>query len=197
MPEEPRLNGIPIFWFVILAILLFGFVLLREPQKNNQIVRPVPDGPAAPVVPQLPDVIAELSRSKSLGEDRAQAAIAILTQRQDEARLFQGRQLYDDARAEFNGAIDYLRSGLSRRFEDGDSQQVAIRMLNGKQKIETFVSWVRDLNGPVIGAGPLDTFAEALDKWLNHVREQNAQAIEQLRADLDRCRLREWSQLMN
>ncbi len=66
----------------------------------------------------------------------------------------------------------------------------------GKRKIEHFAAWVNDLSGPVIGAGLLDSLAETLDKWLDRVGEQNARAIEQLRADLDGCRLQSWNELM-
>ncbi len=91
-----KLGGIAIVALLILAVI-------SESQKNNQVVRPFPNAAPPPVVPDLPDLIAELKQSKTIGEGRAQAAITLLTQRQDQANLFQAQRLYDDAQGEFNG----------------------------------------------------------------------------------------------
>ena len=198
MNGEQRLNEDQKFALKIglCGIAVIGLIALASgSQTNNQVVRPFPNAAPAPVVPDIPDLIAELSRARTIGEGRARAAIELLSARRDRARLFQARRLYEDAQAEFNGAIDHLRSGLGRRFIDADVPRIAARVLEGKRKVDRFAGWVNDLSGPVIGAGPLDSMTEILQGWFDRVGRENAQAIEQLRADLDRCRLGEWDQL--
>ena len=147
MDQDRRLSQEQIGILAIGGLLISGLLLMAasESQKNNQLVRPFPNAPPAPVVPDLPDLIAELRQSKTIGEGRARAAIDLLTQRRDQAALFQAQRLYEDAQAEFNGAIDYLKAGLSRRFTDSDVPRIAARMVAGKGKIDRFADWVNDL----------------------------------------------------
>lgn len=197
MDETQRFSREQLFiiWVGGFLFLWICLVTVFESQKNNQIIRPFPNATPAPVVTDLPDLIFELRQAKTIGEGRARAAITLLSQRQAQANLFQAKRLYEDAQADFNGAIDFLRTGLSRRFINSDVPRIAALMVKGKQKVDRFTGWVNNLNGPVIGAGPLDTTAEILEKWFNRVGEQNARAIEQLRADLAACRLRNWEEL--
>jgi hypothetical protein len=182
----------------LVGLFLVGFVVwsMYERQQNNQVVRPFPNDPPAPVVPALPDLIAELSATKSLCEGRAAAAKSILGQRQARAELVAGRRLYDDARAALIGCIDHLRAGLSRRFVEEDASNAAARFLAAQEKVDRFVAWENTVEAPTIGAAePLAALLESLNSWMNNVSKQNEQAIEQLRADLDRCRLKEWDDI--
>jgi hypothetical protein len=195
MDDTSRNENVKLFVFVL--IFVFVWLLFDSSQKNNQIVRPFPDGRPAPVVLELPNLVAELSGTRSLCESRAKAAMALLlAQDGGTARLVEGRRLYDEARAEFNMGIDYLRTGLLTRFVDDDTRQVAFRMAEGKRKADRFIAWVNSLEGPVFGDSVADFFSEVLPGWLAHVSEQNDRAIEQIRDDLDRCRLMEWDQLL-
>lgn len=53
--------------FTTLIVIAMADLLLYSAQQHNQVVRPLPLGPPPPVVPHLPDLIAEFSRLRTLG----------------------------------------------------------------------------------------------------------------------------------
>jgi hypothetical protein len=185
----------------LISPMVVGIVIafaLWNAQKNNQIVRPIPTAPDAPVIPDLPDLIARLRTAKTLCEARGRYAIVFSRQhRRAKARLSDGQRLYDEASAEFNGCIDYLRSGLTRRFVDADSAKILRRLSDAERKVNRFVEWANSLESVKVEVKPVtfQTVSKILDQLLNRIDEQNEQAIVQLRDDLNSCRMREWLEL--
>jgi hypothetical protein len=53
-----------------------------------------------------------------------------------------------------------------------------------------------ELETPVVGADDqLEALAQPSKNWMKQVAQQKEEAIDRLRADLDRCWLREWNEL--
>src|SRR5438093_1402798 len=80
-----------------LALALIIALAVCQSQKQNQIVRPLPNGRPAPVVPQLPDLAANLSQAKSLCESRARSAQTAARNRRSLRReMGRGSKLYSE-----------------------------------------------------------------------------------------------------
>lgn len=150
-------------------------------------------------MPQLPDLVAELRRTKTLCEGRArQAKDFISSHHVSERNAREGSRLYTDMKAELDGCIDYLRSGLVRRFNADDSHQLEKRFRTAGTHVSAFFNWVDTLEPPpyaTVDASPLEAASKLLSGWLDSVSKANDKAIEQLRDDLNQCRLRDWQEL--
>src|SRR4051794_12470536 len=85
-----------LLWVALALCLLVPvvFVIVVQVRKHNQVVSPIPGGPPAPVVPQLPDLAAELREAKSLCEADGRAAKGQRT-----ADIATGQRLYTEAKA--------------------------------------------------------------------------------------------------
>lgn len=196
MDEQDRKFWENVFVFALIALSIW--VVIRSQNKNNQIVPPLPGGDPAPVVPKLPGLVAKLRSAKSLCESRGAAAIDLLREQpHGRVELARGRRLYDEAKAEFDGGIDHLRTGLSRRFVEADAAEVAAKLDAGQRKADAFVAWVNSLEPTTTygAAGPLETLAQFVSDWMARANAQNEQALERLSANLEACRLREWNRL--
>ncbi len=177
--------------FGTLLVVIFGFGVLmvclnasfNESQQNNQIVRPDPTAPPPPVVPALPTLVAELSRVKTVCEDRAREAKNFIRHhhvRERDIRI--GQRHYTGVRSELNGIIDHLRAGLSVRFTNDDLGKIRERFKTASARMNEFISWADALEHPQFGAiDPLDVVREMYLKWLESVRKSNDDAIQQLR----------------
>jgi hypothetical protein len=185
-------------WFLFLVVAgLLGCFFLKSEQQNNQIVPPIPDAPPAPVVSDLPDMIAVLRSAKSRCEGRARAVIELVGDRRiSGADMIVGRNLYVDTASEFDGCIDYLRAGLVRRFNEKDPEEIVAWLKSAKGKMGRFINWSENLERHV--TGDFDPWAKLFDgfqDWLKEIRSRNEAAIEQLRNDLAACRFRQWHEL--
>lgn len=128
------IGGIFFVGLIMVAMVLFAM--------NNQVVRPLPGGAPAPVVPALPDMMAELRSMKTLCEGRAAASIDLVREQGGgEAVLSRGRSLYVDAQSALAGSITYLQAGLSRRFNEDDAAAIAERLADGRARTDAFVTW--------------------------------------------------------
>jgi hypothetical protein len=184
-----------VLWIGVIAFLIIVWVMMDESKQNNQIVGPRSE--PAPVVPQLPDFIADLSSAKSLCEGKARAAKDTARRRQipDEA-MARGRGLYIEAKSSFDGCITYLQTGLTRRFNRDDRTLAEKRLRNAFSKMGAFLEWTNQIQRPWVGASdPLTAALEALSGWMGDVAKANDKAIDQLRADLEKCRLADWGDL--
>jgi hypothetical protein len=183
---------------VLLIILAFAGVWLWQSQADNQIVRPFPGGQPAPVVPQLPNLAADLSSSKSICESRATQVKSMSGGRGLSRELAQGQRLYGNAKAELDGCIDFLCTGLDRRFTPDDPANLAERMKKASQQVTAFVGWADAvIDRRVMGATaePLSEGLDLLKAFMEGVGKENAEAIARIKADLEKCRLREWREL--
>jgi hypothetical protein len=183
---------------IFAALFGAGGWMIYQSQQANQVVRPLPDAAPAPVIPQLPDLAAELRKAKSLCEGLARQAKGMAAAgRLAPERLERGRRLYTDAKADFDDCIEYLCDGLSRRFNQADPQRVAERMAVANAKMNAFVQWADQHIPPEGNAGASlpDLAKELLLAWLNGVREANDRAVAQLQEALRACRMQDWGDL--
>jgi hypothetical protein len=197
MPDN-RTSPLP--YLGALALVFLGGWIVYQTQQDSQIVRPFPNAPPAPVVPQLPDLAAKLRRAKSLCEGLARQAKGKAAERRIRQGQFElGRRLYTEAKSESDGSIEYLCAGLTRRFNQDDPQRVAERMAEMNRKMAAFVRWAdRQLprKGDISADLP-DLAKELLLAWLNGVRTANDEAIAQLQAELRACQMQGWEDLGN
>jgi hypothetical protein len=186
-------------WVAALALfVLLGLFRYRRPQGNNQVVRPSPEGAAAPVAPQPPDIVAELRSAKSYYEGLARSAQAVARERKLPAgKLAVGRDLYTQLQAELDGCVTSLQAALPRRFERDDAGGISQRLAAAGKKGQQFRAWCERLKPPAGDAGTdwLAAAATALDRLVERIKDQDDRAVEQLRADLEACRLRDWADL--
>lgn len=183
---------------LVLIFLLLVFAIFGEKQDNNQVVRPNPNGPAPPVIPMLPDLVADFQVAKVKCEAAATNGRDLLGngRRRDAKKLAEGRKLYVDAKAEIDGCISFLQSGLVRRFNEHDPYVIQSRVQSASQKVNALLNWAAEFDTPrATGAPSLDNAADLLLQWLEGIDKLNNEAIQQLRADLERCRLRDWDDL--
>ncbi len=164
--------------FVVLAIVLY------EAHRNNQIVTPFGTKPTQ-TVQQLPSYVSALRNTKDICE--AEMGIA---------HTADGKTFYDAVRGSSSNLIDYLRTGLARRFNDADDQEIQNRLKALEAAVKGFDSWCATATD---GAPQLTAYYQAfmvaervVPAWLEGVRNQNDIAIEQLRADLESCRIVAW-----
>lgn len=181
---------------LVLVFLLLGFAMIEEKQANNQVIRPNPNGPAPPVIPMLPDLVADFQIAKVKCEAEAANGRDVLGngRRRDSRKLAEGRKLYVEAKAEIDGW--FLQSGLVRRFNEHDPYVIQSRVQSASQKVNALLKWAAEFDTPrATGAPSLDNAADLLLQWLEGIDKLNNEAIQQLRADLERCRLRDWDDL--
>jgi len=183
------------FIFALLILAATGAVVYLV-WRSNQVVRPFPGKPA-PVVPQLPDLAAELSKIKSLCESRALAAKGSLRRLEARKQLPIGEKLYGEVKAESDATITFLITGMAVRFKDTDDENVRARMRALGKKSTAFLDWADGLtNKKGYGAeDPISAILALLGDWLKGVREENEKAIKQISASLEGCRFRNWTEL--
>ena len=164
--------------FAVLALVLY------EAHRNNQIVTPFGTKPTQ-TVQQLPSYVATLRSTKDICE--AEMGIA---------HTSDGKRFYEAVRSSSANLIDYLRTGLARRFNEGDEQEIQDRLKALEAAVKEFDTWRATATD---GAPQLTVYYQAfavtervVPAWLEGVRNQNDIAIEQLRADLESCRMAAW-----
>ncbi|MBX9724313.1 MAG: hypothetical protein K2X81_23090 [Candidatus Obscuribacterales bacterium] len=161
-------------------------------QENNQIVRPLPGGPDAPVVPEIPSLVSELSSRKARCEGyKAKFGTLIQQGQVHRSNLAKGQKLYTDAKAAQDELISFLQTGLARRFRAGDENTVSLLLANSKEKTDAFLNWVNSLDRPPIGAITED-WSAIMNAWLDRVSRENEAAIKMIRDDLEKCRMERW-----
>jgi hypothetical protein len=168
----------------------------------------------APSGTELPSIAADMTRARALAEEQGHAlkqrARQGLGGRPPQGQrgamqktaafsrddLRESRRLYTEAQAEVNGCIEDLCAGLGQRFQEGDAAPIRLRLEKAARKINTFLASSHRLGGPH-GAVP-DLMTPTVARFWRLVdgsRTANQQALDQIRADLERCRLRDWDQL--
>jgi len=149
------------------------------------------------LVPKLPDLAAELNKIKSLCESRALAAKGSLRGLQAKRQLPIGEKLYAEVKAESDATIAFLVTGLVVRFKDADEEKVAARIKALGKKTAAFLDWADGLtNKKGIGAeDPISAILALLADWMKAVRDENENAIKQITANFEGCRLRSWDEL--
>jgi hypothetical protein len=115
-----------------------------------------------------------------------------------EAELQRGRDLYLATQVKLNGCITFLRDGLARRFDKADdAAEVEKQLREADRHVQEFRAWADEVLRPE-GIGAADPFAglwQLLSDLTKVVKEVDDQAINQMRDDLEKCRLRDWSEL--
>ena len=174
-------------------------LILVQSNNQNQVVGPIPNSERPSIVRKLPELAAALQRAKSLCEGRATSVKATMSRQRVRRRgLGDGKRLYDDAKTAVDSCITYLKVGLSRRFDNDDPRHVRELLSRARERVARFVGWADGLTEGQTGAGTDDPITAALGQltdWLKGVSEANDRAIEQLRDDLERCRLKSWGDL--
>ncbi len=164
--------------FAVLATVLY------EAHRHNQIITPFGTKPD-PTVQQLPSYVSALRNTKDICE--AEMGVAHTTD---------GRKFYEAVRSSSGNLIDYLRTGLARRFNEGDEQEIQNRLTTLEAAVKEFDLWrATATDGPPQLTAYYQTFMVAdrvVPAWLEGVRNQNDIAIDQLRADLESCRMVAW-----
>lgn len=195
----PELNDDQRRIIAVLLLVAAGVICLTSiasSHDNNQIVRTIPGAPPAPVVPELPRLMARLSQQKNRCEDRTSAAIDSIRRNSIGGATYErGRLLYDLAKESQNGMITYLQAGLVRRFNGDDPQQIAQMAVDSQQKVDATVDWANSLIERSIGDGIPESIMAMVEAWLQDVNSRNDHAIELLREDLEKFRIRPWSEL--
>jgi hypothetical protein len=194
--SEKRFWGIVVLAVLVVPPVLLGVSKYQSDQKNNQFVRPNPDGPPAPVVPELPDIAAKMSTAKSTSEGLVEQVKDLGQNGRISAReLDHGRQLFTKAKADFDGCIDFLCVGLDRRFNADDPTKINKLLETANDSLREFESWANaQINPKSFGAtdGQLGAMS---DSWLDRIAKQNEKAIQQLKEGFQQCRMRSWAEI--
>jgi hypothetical protein len=191
-------NNRQLFWIIgVVAIVLFILYRIDESQKNNQFVRPIPDSQPAPVVPELPDLMANLDMIRMRAESQAGEAKGLASQgRIPGDELTQGHGYYDRVRENANATITYMQTALHRRFTPTDVDAIRSRMRETVQALSTFGRWYSRFSQPGVGAtDPLKELLDALNAWLNEIPNQNQKVIDAMDRKLQSLRLRDWNEI--
>jgi hypothetical protein len=184
--------------------LYFAAVSFAEQQGNNLIVRPDPNAPPPLVIPQLPGIVAKLRGAKDLCEGRAQQAKDTLRQwrpRAAQPRLTEGQTAYTNARSAIGSCISFLQTGVTTRFRDGQDSLIEAHIQKADAAMKTFLVWANNIKPRQIRPGELgdDDHSNAIlslwSDWLKAVRAADQKARDDLRDDLEKCRLKEWKDL--
>jgi hypothetical protein len=188
--------------FGVLALFIFGFwMMIGQAQTSNTIEKPIPvaekDKPL--IIKQLPNLAAELQKAKSMAEGQALEAKDLLKRRRDrDAQTARGRGLYVATKAELDGCITYLCTGLDSGFTTDAPDTIANRFRASQQRIGALGEWAEGLKPPQVGAfDPLTALLEMVPNWLNGLKEQDQKVIAKIKADLNACRLADWDALGN
>src|SRR6266849_4160114 len=169
-----------IFGVAVAALLVLIYLGVRQ----NQFL-PLP-GRKVSVVPQLPAIAAELRKAKSLCEGRAREAKAAGKRRLQisQRELQNGRQLYTNAKAEFDGCITYLCTAMDRKFIENDSAEIEKRMKQAGEKMAAFLKWW-DGPHPRIGAeSSLGQIPELLVELVKFIKDADDKIREALKKEL-------------
>jgi hypothetical protein len=179
------------------ALVLFILYRIDESQKNNQFVRPIPDSQPAPVVPELPDLMANLDMIRMRAESQAGEAKRFAAQgRIRGGELAKGRGYYDRVRENTNATITYMQTALHRRFIPADVDAIQSRIRDTAQALSTFGTWYARFSQPDVGAtDPLKELLDALNAWLNGIPNQNQKVIDAMDRKLQSLRLRDWNEI--
>jgi hypothetical protein len=181
------------------SILLVLWLVLNEGAQNDQVVQPFPNVNPAPVVPELPNIIADLNVTKTCCENNATAAKQFASgQRSKTKELDKGRKLYQKVETETNALIVFLQAALVRRFNDADPATVEDAFERVYKSEAAFQEWADKFTNPqggMCGAAAPGDLLKAVTDWLADVRDQNEKAIDRLRSDLEACRMTPWSEL--
>lgn len=188
----------------LIALFLVGLagLMIYGAQKGNLLNEPVPGDPH-PNVGDLPRVSQALASAKTLAEDGAKAAIdAPRRPIRHPINLPEGRRLYVNVKAQNDGLIAYLRSGLTTRFAATDPEAIERELQAAQHKLAEFLSWSRQSvhgrDGPVMAGVADDPFKigfDGLTGWLAALRAADEQAIQQLSRQLLEYRLASWDEL--
>jgi hypothetical protein len=189
-------------FIVVIILVCLICLMVRQSQKQNLIFRPDPTAPNS-VIAQLPHINKALAATKSLAEENAKAVIGAPRRPiRQPINLQEGRNLYDNLKAQTDGLISFLRSGLSTRFAGTDAQEIDDELEISQQKLSAFLAWTRQSvqrhNGPPkAGAAddPLKIGVDGVISWLAALRDADERAIEQLREQLLENRLDSWNDL--
>jgi hypothetical protein len=185
-------------WVLLILGGCFALYGISVYHKHNQVVRPLPNGPPAPVVPQLSDIAAYLAEAKTLTEARARRAKELQSERKltlREAGL--GRRRYEAVQVAQDGAIAFMDTGLDRRFNADDPAKIRQKLEAVQRNMDEFVAWVNRHEEQHWGqaGNPLTDLLEELRKWLDGVAKANEAAILKIQQALRACRLAEWNNL--
>lgn len=147
----------------------------------------------------MPDIIADLTGTKTCCENNATAAKQLAAQQRGRNQeLDKGRKLYQAVETETGTLIVFLRAALARRFNGDDPAKVQAAFERGYTSEGEFLDWAVKFTKPPAGAcgaaAPAD-FLKAITDWIEQVRKQNDEAVNQLRSDLDACRMTPWRKL--
>jgi hypothetical protein len=182
---------------ILVGCLLIGVLLVvgiwQWQEANNQIVHD-PNAKPAPVVPQLPDLVGEMAKAKSLCESRGQMVIS-LKKKVPLKDILKAERLYGDTKGEFDGSITFLQTGLDRRFMADDPKKIADKLKLANDKMAEYLTWVDHIQNQAGGIDPLAAIIALLDNWMNASAKQNAEAIKGLKDSLEKCRLESWKKL--
>lgn len=176
-------------WFMLGSFLL-GLVIGLSMAKSQQTQN-------GPVFNKISSTTAYLAQVKAYAEGLATQANT--DTRIPPAQRDEGRQLYLAVKTESDGLLAWLQTGLARRFHsDQDATEFEKRMKQLGEKLAKFEEWASRAIPPVIGAGSgkgADGLANAATTLLKDIRETDEKMIDRLRADLEKCHLRDWSEL--
>lgn len=188
---------------VLGLVLLFSFIgLMLYQSQGNALVRPIPDRPL-PIVPQLPRIADELAVAKSQAEERAKELIRAPGRGiRRQTNLQEGQRLYSAAKAEYDGAVEYMCVALQTRFAGIEPRHVDARLGTARQKLSAFLQWnaqrVRN-DGHSIGAGAVDDILKIglreISAWISGLQQADQKAIDQLIQQLRSLRLASWNDL--
>lgn len=166
-----------------------------------------PSKPPAPINRKLPAFAAELGKAKSSCESRAQQAKQQPAIRPRKRRDLQtGERLYGNAKSELDSVIAFLQTSLVTRFEGISNRDVQTRMEQATSKMSDFIDWTDDryhspgqAGDEVTAAAPsADLFVECVrlvGEWVMYVRNEDEKRIQQIRADLEKHKLKSWAEL--
>lgn len=109
-----------------------------------------------------------------------------------------GRGLYLAVRAEADGLITWLQTGLPRRFNArGDVEEYEARLRRTDAAVKAFMAWANTALPRVYAAAGTgtDALGDIGEKLIDAARETDEKMIERLRSDVERCRLKDWDAL--
>jgi len=188
--------------YVGIGLLALVGLMIYGAQKGNLFNKPVP-GESHTAVGELPSVSRALASAKSLAEENAKAAIdAPRRPLRRTINMSEGRRLYGEVKAQNEGLIGYLRSGLTTRFAGTEPRAIERELEAAQLKLAEFLSWSRrsleGREGPIMAGAadnPLQIGLDVLTGWLASLRAADDEAVRQLSLQLLEYRMVSWDEL--
>jgi hypothetical protein len=184
---------------IIASLTLVGLIRWGQSERQKQIQNPNPIEPSAPIVLNLPDLVASLRDGKSEIEEKV-SQIKEAQHRVDAKEMIKGRSTYALVKAKADETVDHLISEMVLGFKQEDEKKILSLLTETNESMIGFTMWAdQQLQAkeviPTTGDwGPaIRLFSQWFADMSNY--EENEKQLAEIRTQLVQCRLKSWEDI--